>query len=189
MRRVIATFCCLAFLATFISGYIFQQSLDRIDSLRLLTTASRSLLISCLDAETGQRGYIITGDDGYLDPYHAGMSSIPLKLANLQKLLLEADASATIDDINQLVAAKQSELERTIALRVKSEALAKAEVDRHLGKNYMDEIRRRLDQLEMWSDTTFKKEEETVMISGRIALVAMVATLIMGSVLAAKDRR
>ena len=39
--------------------------------------ASNDLLIGLLDAETGQRGYLLTGEPAYLQPYHAALSTIP----------------------------------------------------------------------------------------------------------------
>src|SRR5690349_18292973 len=41
------------------------------------------------DAETGQRGYLITGDTSYLQPYHNAIASIPSKLDTLGLLLAD----------------------------------------------------------------------------------------------------
>ena len=46
-----------------------------------------ALLLSQLkDAETGQRGYIITGVDSYLEPYQSAVAAIPATLDNLRRL-------------------------------------------------------------------------------------------------------
>src|SRR6266404_9652664 len=37
-----------------------------------------------VDAETGQRGFLLTGDDAYLEPYHAAMKSIDQVLVELK---------------------------------------------------------------------------------------------------------
>lgn len=44
------------------------------------------LLSELKDAETGQRGYLLTGDDSYLEPYKTALGSIQTTLANLRKL-------------------------------------------------------------------------------------------------------
>ena len=60
---------------------------------------TRSLLIGLLNAEAGVRGYIITNDDIYLTPYHAGSRSILDQTRNLRLLPLDAPQR---DDLNQL---------------------------------------------------------------------------------------
>src|SRR6267142_626797 len=39
-----------------------------------------------VDAETGQRGYLLTGDDAYLEPYRAAIKSIDQTIGNLKNL-------------------------------------------------------------------------------------------------------
>src|ERR1700691_3715466 len=45
-----------------------------------------NLLSELKDAETGQRGYLLTGDDSYLDPDAAANVAIPSTLSDLRKL-------------------------------------------------------------------------------------------------------
>jgi len=42
--------------------------------------ATEDLLSQLKDAETGQRGYLLTGKDEYLEPYHTALSRIPADL-------------------------------------------------------------------------------------------------------------
>ena len=41
------------------------------------------------DAETGERGYLITGDEQYMAPYHAAMRMIDQELGDLQPLIAD----------------------------------------------------------------------------------------------------
>jgi CHASE3 domain sensor protein len=52
---------------------VFQTSRATTEKLGYTT---RSLLIGLLNAETGARGYLITGDEIYLGPYYIGVQSI-----------------------------------------------------------------------------------------------------------------
>ena len=54
-----------------------RQSLAQRSSLRLLMRGVQ-------DAETGQRGYLLTGNENYLDPYFAGRSDIEREIANIE---------------------------------------------------------------------------------------------------------
>src|SRR5580692_3994716 len=44
------------------------------------------LLSLMKDAETGQRGFVITGDDAYLEPYAEALPNVPKTVANLRSL-------------------------------------------------------------------------------------------------------
>lgn len=62
-------------------------------------TQLETILAHLADIETGQRGYVITGEESYLDPYHTGLSAIEPDLESIRKL--------TADNPNQ-----QSRLQR-----------------------------------------------------------------------------
>ena len=94
------------------------------------------------DAETGQRGYIITGDETYLQPYNAALTSIPADLSNLHTLIQAADVKAAIAPVDTLVASKLAELKQTIDLRRTSGFdAAEAVVATNAGKETQDAIR------------------------------------------------
>jgi signal transduction histidine kinase len=99
------------------------------------------------DAETGQRGYLITGDDTYLEPYNEASASIDRSLHSLRELW-PPDATAWLTELEQLVAAKRAELQDTIDLRRTANAsAAQALVRRGQGKQQMDAIRGLVNQL------------------------------------------
>lgn len=70
------------------------------------------------DAETGQRGYLISGDAAYLEPYYVAIKEFNFHLNHL--LQLDSDAQPQQPRINtlaQLAQAKLAEMEKTIELR------------------------------------------------------------------------
>ena len=46
----------------------------------------RALLASLIDAETGERGYIITGNESYLEPYTRGVAATAPEIARVREL-------------------------------------------------------------------------------------------------------
>ena len=69
------------------------------------------------DAETGQRGYLLTGEETYLAPYTNALSEMHTRLSDLQKAADEGFVSSEdVDRINRLVSAKLSELAQTVDL-------------------------------------------------------------------------
>jgi CHASE3 domain sensor protein len=136
---------------------------------RLVTTtrsaAETSQVISTLErllsgveaAETGQRGYLLTGDDRYLQPYRRAMIAFPAALAKLRAELGPAgsteaprDAKVRLAVMETLIGAKLGELRQTIDLRrTGGLAAALAVVCTDVGRRDMEEIRRIVHRLSL----------------------------------------
>jgi signal transduction histidine kinase len=104
-----------------------------------------------VDAETGERGYLLTGKEEYLEPYNAALPKIDHSFHRLREMLVENGTVAERDllgTINALVGRKLSELEAAIALYKKDgPAVAQALMDTGIGKRAMDEIRSSIDNM------------------------------------------
>src|SRR4029079_8872550 len=59
---------------------------QRINHTHMVLAELEGTLSSVKDAETGVRGFIITGDESYLEPYQAAMVDIPEGLDRLRQL-------------------------------------------------------------------------------------------------------
>jgi PAS domain S-box-containing protein len=96
------------------------------------------------DAETGQRGYLLTGDEAYLGPYRAGLPAIDRSLEHLASLASDNPRQqALIADLRRAATDKVEELQETIALRVQNGQEAALRVVRSdRGRRAMDETRR-----------------------------------------------
>jgi len=96
-----------------------------------------------VDAETGQRGYLLTGDEAYLEPYRTAIKNLDQTIGNLKSLTSDnPNQQKRIQILEPLVEKKSAELQRTIDLR-KNEGLSAANsvVLQGSGKQAMDEIR------------------------------------------------
>jgi methyl-accepting chemotaxis protein len=132
------------------SGYITYRYDLFLTETRLLvdhslkvTDAIDDIMLTLQDAETGQRGYIITGEDAYLEPYRKATDGLAGELADLRKLIGDnADQTASLRHIEALSQNKLKELGTTIAVR-RSEGFeaARAIVLDDEGKDTMDRIR------------------------------------------------
>ncbi|MBA6396939.1 MAG: CHASE3 domain sensor protein [Francisellaceae bacterium] len=95
------------------------------------------------DAETGQRGYLLTSKENYLEPYNSALLNIPLKLKIIENLIDDnPQQQKEINQIKVLVDRKMAELDETIQLHRSGraeEALKLVLTDQ--GKNIMDDIR------------------------------------------------
>lgn len=116
------------------------------------------LLGSLQDAETGQRGYLITGTDSYLAPYTAALPEIEQHRAELSRLVADnPDQLAHLDALGPLITQKLSELQQTIDLRrTRDFASAQAIVMTDRGKNAMDAIRGVLQEMHTAEENILK---------------------------------
>src|SRR5689334_17990997 len=76
-------------------------------------------LISLLkDAETGMRGYVITGDEAFLEPYTAALPGLDTTAAELRKLTADnRTQQEQLDELLPRMMAKRSEFKSLIELR------------------------------------------------------------------------
>jgi PAS domain S-box-containing protein len=107
------------------------------------------LLAGLVDAETGQRGYLLTGEETYLEPYHVAIKSINRTIGDLRSLTFDnPNQQKRIQTLEPLVAQKLAELQLTVDLRKKEgPASAHKVVLEGSGKRAMDRIRAVLSQM------------------------------------------
>ncbi|MFH1974696.1 MAG: CHASE3 domain-containing protein, partial [Pseudomonadota bacterium] len=76
-------------------------------------------LISMIkDAETGQRGFIITGDWTFLEPYYNGVTAVNQSMKKLKELTpIDAQAYQKLDTIDGLIEKRFAQFHKTIGLR------------------------------------------------------------------------
>jgi CHASE3 domain sensor protein len=91
---------------------------DAVAHTQAVRAALQELLTTTIDAETGQRGFIITGDESYLEPYARSQRTIENHVVRVRSLT--ADNAAQQEDLERVVAAVNRRLEpieRSIGLR------------------------------------------------------------------------
>ena len=101
-------------------------------------------LVSALkDAETGHRGYLLTGDDAYLGPHRNAVRDVPAAFARLENLTSDNPAQqARLAVIRPKIERLLAELGRSIALKKAGDQAAAMEVVRtNAGKAMMDALR------------------------------------------------
>jgi PAS domain S-box-containing protein len=113
------------------------------------TISQLDQLVSTLkDAETGQRGFLITGDERYLQPYHDAVARLPHYIETLNSLQKSGGNRSDIEAIIRLIQQKLAELRETIELRQSGGFEAAATVVRsNTGRELMDELRGGLGRL------------------------------------------
>ncbi|MEH2072022.1 MAG: response regulator [Nostoc sp.] len=108
------------------------------------------LLSEMKDAETGQRGYILTGQESYLEPHQAALRNIDRTIEELEDLIAaHPSQQKQFVILKPLIAAKLAILKQTIDLRQNQGFEAALElIQTNQGKNLMDDIRKAIDEME-----------------------------------------
>jgi len=96
-----------------------------------------------VDAETGQRGYLLTGDDAYLEPYREAIKNLDQVMGQLKDLTAgNPNQQKQLQTLEPLIERKLAELQMSIDLRRKEGfAAANQVVIAGHGKELMDQIR------------------------------------------------
>lgn len=94
------------------------------------------------DAETGQRGYLLTGEERYAEPFERARDRVRLQLDSLSRDLDDDRQRSRLHDVRELIEAKLRELSETVELRRRGELTAALEVVRtDRGRATMDQLR------------------------------------------------
>ncbi|MET0104166.1 MAG: CHASE3 domain-containing protein [Sedimenticola sp.] len=152
--RIVFFFGLLALIT--LSNYLFlslaESNADEqqkwVQHTQQVMVISERILGHLRDAETGQRGFLITRDDNYLEPYNSGVANSKTALETLKTLTLDNPQQQTrLKTIHELMDDKFYELEKTVQLTMQGKhdgALKIVQSD--LGKYIMDDIRLQFSQ-------------------------------------------
>jgi signal transduction histidine kinase len=142
-------------LIAFIAAAGYRNELRDADSRNLLihtyeVMEKLQLTLSTLqDGETGQRGYILTGEDSYLQPFYEAVDKARHQIRSLSELTADNPSQQLrIARLQSLIERKFDELQETISLRKERGLEAALQVVlTGKGKVYMDEIREIMSQM------------------------------------------
>lgn len=122
-------------------GEIAQAAESRAHTTFVLDRTS-DLLSALRDAETGQRGYALTGDEKFLEPYLAVHGTIPRQWEELRQLTTIPAARQHLDAMGPTLDEKMAEMAQVIALRrVPDTAAMLGRIGAGEGKRLMNSIR------------------------------------------------
>ena len=160
-----------------LNAYLAINGLSQIQKSAALTLLSSTIqanisavLQALTDMETGQRGYLLTGDSDYLFPYTDGKNRIGTDFASLRAgLANRKEQERSIESkLESLAASKQAEMERTISLRQQGyRRRAFNLVDTNEGRDYMDGARKLSSSLSSAESSSFARfdKERTASLS------------------------
>jgi CheY-like chemotaxis protein/CHASE3 domain sensor protein len=165
------------------------HTLETIDQLETVLSVAK-------DAETGQRGFLLTGEDQYLEPFANAKAELPVVFGRLKGLLIDDPVQEQrLSNLDQAIHDKFTELDQTIGLRRKGDvagALALVRTDK--GKTLMDRIRQTVATLEASERATLATRQDdwrhTETVSSLVILVGsglLLFLIVVAAVLTSRD--
>lgn len=138
---IIVIVACLATLP-YISSHQANLTLDALKEGAAKERAYNQVLSLLKDAETGQRGFLIAGNEAFLQPYNVGVAGIPAALDDLQRLASSNQERQLVARIAELSQDKVRLMDKTIQLRKAGDARTAMDlVASQRGRILMDELR------------------------------------------------
>ncbi len=117
-----------------------SESRTEVARLTSVIRATSDTLESVRAAETGQRGFLLTGQERYLATYKDGLPRARSNLQSLYSLVHTGDDRELVEKLYALIDAKLSELSRTVGMARENQAEALRIVRNDTGQIIMEEI-------------------------------------------------
>jgi CHASE3 domain sensor protein len=150
----------------------------------------RQVYISLIDAETGQRGFLLTSRDTYLVPYDRALKRLPTQLSALRSMMADDPAQLrNMDDLQSVIADKLEELGGTIRYAKAGDMTTALKlVKSERGRIAMDKIRLLVRQMRINCDRTLANREEIFTkesrANTRLALILVIANGVFSAIAA-----
>lgn len=160
----------LAFLLVLITGIgVYQDNqnrkafTDRISDSFILLDVADDLLGTLIDAETGQRGYLLTGSEEYLYPFVRSRDKIDALYSQLEDLLREKPEQLLEfqEILKPKIDLRMDLLEQTVDLHQRGETEEAIRIVRtNVGKEAMDDVREHIRELKNIEELELQEHRE-----------------------------
>src|SRR5919204_5126575 len=139
------------------------------------------VLRTLVDAETGQRGFLITGKENFLEPYHQALARLDQQVRTLKdKTQDNPRQQARVEELEKLTAERLALLKQGIGLRRKSAEEAQALVATGQGKAKMDAVRRLIASMQEEEHGLLRDRERQSAVAYRTAVATELITAALG---------
>jgi signal transduction histidine kinase len=169
----------------FINEISFQQSTKAVSSMEAAQqtrSAMNQLVRQVLDAETGQRGYLLTGDSGYLEPYKAAVGDITENLNFLRQIFAsQPELISDFDTLSRHVSRKMAEMDLSVRMRKEgNEDGWKFVLTTDVGKEEMEAIRSQSSKLSARSIAQIEQAQSQIRQALQLSRIGIATTALVG---------
>ena len=136
-----------------------------------------AVLTSLIDAESGERGYIITGEEQFLERYHSAVRRLAQEVKQLREVTADdLHQQRRLDALEPLTTARLAMLQEGIDLRKQQGFAAAAQMVRlRKGKAIMDDIHRVIAEMQEEEKVLLKHRDAAARASVRSTILTLTA--------------
>ncbi|MGI8745672.1 MAG: sensor histidine kinase [Bryobacteraceae bacterium] len=147
----------------------YQQSSTEANDTRRILQADEDLVAAITEAESSERGFLLSGEDWYLDTYNKAIRNVPPLLSELETITQKHRAQFDrVTALKNLVPEKMDEMVTTVRVRRDEGLNAALDVVRtHRGKLAMDQIRGICGQIRNEEFAKFKERSDNTVRFGK----------------------
>ncbi|WP_295857413.1 CHASE3 domain-containing protein [uncultured Xylophilus sp.] len=158
------------------------QALRSIEQAQQARTELNRLVRQMLDAETGQRGYLLTGEETYLEPYNVARADIGATLDTLRKAYaLLPEQQAQVTQLAVSVLRKLAEMDLSVRLRAQgNEDAWRFVLLTDVGREQMDAIRTQTDQLLTSTAVASTAAQDQIVRSLQLSRIGIASVALVG---------
>ena len=177
----------IAIVAVAIIGWLFfkdssvrLQTRNELTRLQEIMRSNSEVLSLLKDLESGQRGYLLSGDKSYLQPYQNAKDTLPNAVENLYAILQLPIQRERIQKLRSLVLEKTTEIEATLLIRDQlGDAVAISIFRSNRGKATMDELRLLSAEIQNTAYENFKTKSQEMEEESAKALRGIMAACVL----------
>jgi signal transduction histidine kinase/CheY-like chemotaxis protein/CHASE3 domain sensor protein len=162
---------------------VFEENVRQVEHTREVVAESEKILTLVLNAETSQRGYVITGEEAYLNLFRAVQAQLPEIQEKLRSLISDNPLQhQRVDSLEKLVFSRLALIREVIDIRRNTGfTAAKEKISLNEGDRISGQIRRQIGAIQETENArlVFRKAEadSSYRTSARLSLVATVVVL------------
>jgi signal transduction histidine kinase len=139
---------------------------------------------SLIDAETGMRGFVITGNDSFLQPTDAARAALPSQERIAREQVKESDERALLDPLFAGIDGYMTQwVDRAITERRQSAGRAADLIETAEGKRRVDDLRAQIDAVRAGLRADAARSRDEARSSVRRAVIAAIAGIVLSALL------
>src|SRR5437764_1031882 len=163
-------------IVSYLSVVRLSENAARVEHTHEVLSSLELLLAAATDCETAERGYVITGDESYLEPYREAAAVIDSRTRRLREVTADNRAQQRrLDSVAALVTERLAVLRAVIELRRdQGFAAAQGEILTGKGRQFHDRIRRLIGQMEDTETSLLQEREQRANHSSILAQAVII---------------
>lgn len=178
----ITLFAVAASAVTLLGAYRAREAADaQVKRTNSILSDLRAVIRVVLDAESGQRGYLLTQDDNFLEPYRINVARLPAAVSALEKRTGSAtmsEQSKRLDRLKTLINRRMENLAEAIELAENGDfSAARSVFASRVGKHLMDQMRDVVAEFEYDEQVVLRAAQQRAIKAERLATIM---TILMG---------